>query len=340
MDGTKTGRFYGDPHGQFVGALKAAGEAAGMDFSKPYEDLAEAERDIALHGTGDRVYDIVWSYKRGNRAGDFAFRGPWKGFAALVAEEYGRKHADHRGEAMRVLMRDDPCPGLRREAAEARVARRDLPGARHRRPLRAHRGRVDRLLRGRGRRRAGGRAVAGRDGGRARRDPAPAPASSATSAWTTSASTGPRPRLSGGEAQRLRLAGLLGVRLTGVTFVLDEPTLGLHPRDTAKLVDLIRGLTAEGNTVVAVEHDLDVVRAADHVLDLGPGAGREGGRIVAEGTPREIESARRFGDRTLSRGPRRSGRACSRDLPDRRSRSSGPGPTISARSMSPSPPGS
>jgi len=97
--------------------------------------------------------------------------------------------------------------------------------------------------------------------------------------------------LSGGEAQRLRLAGLLGVRLTDVTFILDEPTLGLHPRDTEKLLGLIRDLTAEGNTVVAVEHDLDVVRAADHVLDLGPGAGREGGRIVAEGPPGAIERA-------------------------------------------------
>jgi len=95
--------------------------------------------------------------------------------------------------------------------------------------------------------------------------------------------------LSGGEAQRLRLAGLLGVRLTGVTFVLDEPTLGLHPRDTGKLLELFAGLTAEGNTVVAVEHDLDVVRAADHVIDIGPGAGRGGGLIVAEGPPAEIE---------------------------------------------------
>jgi excinuclease ABC subunit A len=98
----------------------------------------------------------------------------------------------------------------------------------------------------------------------------------------------PADTLSGGEAQRLRLAGLLGVRLTGVTFVLDEPTLGLHPRDTEKLLGLIRALTAEGNTVVAVEHDLDVIRAADHVIDLGPGAGREGGRITAEGPPAEI----------------------------------------------------
>jgi len=289
MDETRTGRFYGDPHGQFTAALKAAGDAAGLDFSKSWQDLTAAERDLALHGTGDRVYDIVWSYKRGRLAGDFRFRGPWKGFAALVAEEYERKHADRRGEAMRVLMRDDPCPvcgGRRLKAAALSVTYRGLNIA----DLAALT--VDRSL------------VFFEDGG--------APPPDARTAAVTEAVRGEIVRrlglirdvglgylsldrasatLSGGEAQRLRLAGLLGVKLTGVTFVLDEPTLGLHPRDTGRLVELIRGLTAEGNTVVAVEHDLDVVRAADHVLDLGPGAGRDGGRIVAEGPPAEIERA-------------------------------------------------
>ena len=176
MDGTKTGRFYGDPHGQYVAALEAAGAAAGIDFSKPYEDLSEAEREIALHGTGDRIYDIVWSYKRGNRAGDFKFRGRWKGFAALVAEEYERKHADHRGEAMRVLMKDEPCPGCggkRLKPASLAVTYRGLDIAG---PLRSHRGPSHRLLRRRDRSRAGRRPNRGRDGGRSRRDPAPPPA--------------------------------------------------------------------------------------------------------------------------------------------------------------------
>jgi len=129
MDGTKTGRFYGDPHGQYVAALSAAGAAAGLDFSKPYEDLSTGERAIALHGTGERAYDIVWSYRRGKRAGDFKFHGVWKGFAALVAEEYERKHADHRGEAMRVLMKDEPCPacgGKRLKTASLAVTYRGL----------------------------------------------------------------------------------------------------------------------------------------------------------------------------------------------------------------------
>ncbi|MFI7410943.1 excinuclease ABC subunit UvrA [Streptomyces sp. NPDC049627] len=101
----------------------------------------------------------------------------------------------------------------------------------------------------------------------------------------------PTPSLSAGEAQRLRLAALLGSGLTGVLYVLDEPTMGLHPSDTARLVDVLRRLRDLGNTVLVIEHDLDVLRAADHVVDVGPGAGRHGGRIVAQGTPEEVARA-------------------------------------------------
>ncbi|EFL34046.1 excinuclease ABC, A subunit [Streptomyces viridochromogenes DSM 40736] len=96
------------------------------------------------------------------------------------------------------------------------------------------------------------------------------------------------PSLSAGETQRLRLAALLGSGLTGVLYVLDEPTIGLHPSDTARLVGVLKRLRDLGNTVLVVEHDLDVLRAADHVVDVGPGAGRDGGRIVATGTPEEV----------------------------------------------------
>ncbi len=94
--------------------------------------------------------------------------------------------------------------------------------------------------------------------------------------------------LSAGESQRLRLAALLGSGLTGMLYVLDEPTIGLHPADTARLVHVLRRLRDLGNTVLVIEHDLDVLWAADHVVDIGPGAGRDGGRVVASGTPEEV----------------------------------------------------
>jgi excinuclease ABC subunit A len=96
------------------------------------------------------------------------------------------------------------------------------------------------------------------------------------------------PTLSGGEAQRIRLAAQLGSNLQGVCYVLDEPTIGLHPRDNLALLDTLERLRAKGNTLIVVEHDEDTIRRADHVIDLGPGAGTRGGRVVAEGTAAEL----------------------------------------------------
>jgi len=96
------------------------------------------------------------------------------------------------------------------------------------------------------------------------------------------------PTLSGGESQRIRLAGQIGRALTGVLYVLDEPTIGLHPRDNGRLVDALEKLRDLGNTVVLVEHDREVLSAADRLYDFGPGSGRYGGTITAQGTPQEL----------------------------------------------------
>lgn len=94
--------------------------------------------------------------------------------------------------------------------------------------------------------------------------------------------------LSGGEAQRIRLAGQLGAALSGVLYILDEPSIGLHQRDNERLLAMLRRLRDLGNTVVVVEHDRDTIDAADYVIDMGPGAGAQGGKVVAAGTPHEI----------------------------------------------------
>ncbi len=95
----------------------------------------------------------------------------------------------------------------------------------------------------------------------------------------------PTRTLSGGESQRTRLATQIGSQLTGITYILDEPSIGLHQRDNHRLISALKGLTEIGNTVLVVEHDKDIMLAADYIIDLGPGAGKFGGEIVAEGTP-------------------------------------------------------
>ncbi|MDR1471975.1 MAG: excinuclease ABC subunit UvrA [Synergistaceae bacterium] len=97
--------------------------------------------------------------------------------------------------------------------------------------------------------------------------------------------------LSGGESQRIRLATQIGSKLTGVLYVLDEPTIGLHPRDTNRLLDTLAAIRSIGNTVIVVEHDRDALKYADYVLELGPGAGENGGHVVIQGTPDKIEAS-------------------------------------------------
>jgi excinuclease ABC subunit A len=101
----------------------------------------------------------------------------------------------------------------------------------------------------------------------------------------------PMTTLSGGEAHRVRLAGQIGARLQGILYVLDEPSVGLHPRDNARLLDTLKGIRDLGNTVVVVEHDAETIRAADWVVDLGEGAGREGGRLMFQGPPGSIDGS-------------------------------------------------
>jgi excinuclease ABC subunit A len=102
----------------------------------------------------------------------------------------------------------------------------------------------------------------------------------------------PGPTLSGGEAQRIRLASQIGSGLTGVLYVLDEPTIGLHPRDNERLLEALKRLRDLGNTLVLVEHDREVIAAADYLLDFGPGAGDRGGEITAAGTPKQVTKSK------------------------------------------------
>lgn len=100
----------------------------------------------------------------------------------------------------------------------------------------------------------------------------------------------PARTLSGGESQRIRLATQIGSQLTGITYILDEPSIGLHQRDNQRLIDALKELTHIGNTVIVVEHDKDIMLAADYLIDLGPGAGRHGGEVVAEGKPEHFKN--------------------------------------------------
>jgi excinuclease ABC subunit A len=286
MNGHKAGRFYGDPRGQHMATLEAAASTLGLDVSLPWHALTAEARHLALRGAGERTFEVAWSYERGNRRGVHRFTAPWPGLLGLVRQEFDRTHADRRGDALAHLMVPVACTacGGARLMPEARAV--VFAGE----SIHTLLGRsVDESL-------AFFRAV---ESGAvpvrtlaitadlrvdlARRLTRLQDAGLGYLTLDRQATT-----LSGGEAQRVRLAAQLQSGLTGITYVLDEPTAGLHARDTARLIGLLQDLREVGNTVVVVEHDLDVVVAADHVIELGPGAGSDGGLVVAEGTPASL----------------------------------------------------
>lgn len=122
--------------------------------------------------------------------------------------------------------------------------------------------------------------------------------------------------LSGGELQRVRLSAQLGSGLTGILYVLDEPTIGLHPRDTGKLLTAMRGLVEHGNTVVVVDHDSDVIRAADHLVDMGPTGGHGGGYVLAQGPAKAVLSSEASVTAAALRAPmHKPERRCMKDVP-------------------------
>ncbi len=288
LDGSKTGRHYGEPHGQYVAILREVGQALGHDFDLPYGDLPPEAQRVAMRGTGEKVYHVVWRYDRKGRRGEHRFERTWPGFLTLVDAEYDRKHADRRGEAMEAVLSEGACETCKGERLQ--------PAARSVRFAGKTIGELcelttDEALSFFSRLDGGG-------------DVRPAPLSPRLAAITADARKGVgrilsvlsdlglgyvtaarrASSLSGGEARRLQMAAVLGSGLRGITYVLDEPTIGLHPSDTRGLLRILQRLRDLGNTVVLVEHDLEVIRNADLVVELGPGAGSRGGKVVAAGT--------------------------------------------------------
>ena len=286
MDGTKTGKFYGDPYGQYVAALKAVGLRHGLDLSLPWNGLDEPAKRMVLDGTGEEAYEVTWEFRREEHTGEHHFKGPWAGLVELVNREYRRKHADHRGEEMMNVMAVRECPAcggsrLRKESLEYRIGGQSIAGVSDL-PVSQIPGFLDSLV-------------------TVVTDPLKRLAAEKLASelqrrlrvlnnlglgYLTPAR--PAATLSNGESHRVRLATQAGSGLTGLTYVLDEPTVGLHPSDTGRLMEVIRMLRDAGNTIVMVEHDPVVIRSADWVIDIGPGAGRDGGRVLAAGTPEEI----------------------------------------------------
>jgi excinuclease ABC subunit A len=275
--------------GYYWQSLQAAAKYFGVDLDKPVKNLTTAQLDIVLHGTRGKEIPIKYKSARGH---EFTFAREFEGVIGNLERRYRETNSEYIRERITEYMSDKPCPTchgkrLRPEAIAVTVAGANIievtswPIQRTLEWINDLSGRKSALTRRQlaiaervikeTRSRLGFLVDVGLD------------------YLTLNRSAG---SLSGGEAQRIRLATQVGSRLVGVLYVLDEPSIGLHPRDNARLLNTLKGLRDLGNTVLVVEHDDETIREADWIVDLGPGAGELGGRIIAEGPLKSILSAR------------------------------------------------
>jgi len=274
-------RYLGEPRDIFAfKQLRAVLKTLDLDFETPIKDFPDEAMDILFEGGGDKKYDVSYDFRQDN----VTYKHSFKGLRNMIREKYEESNSNKQRDKAKAYMSKIECPEcgggrLNKEALSYRIddytidelVNMDINTLRHTinnldlnerqqkigsQVLKEVRDRVDFLLN------------VGLDYLTLDRE----------------AQT-----LSGGEAQRIRLATQIGTQLVGVLYILDEPSIGLHQRDNIKLIKSLETLRDLGNSVIVVEHDRETIEHADYVLDIGPGAGEYGGEIVTEGKPEDLD---------------------------------------------------
>jgi excinuclease ABC subunit A len=261
----------------------------GFDLETPFQDLSEEARQRVLYGSGDEEIGFLYMTEKGRPV---TRKHPFEGVIPNLERRWNETDSSTVREELGKLRHTKVCPAcqgsrLRAEARNVLIGNDDGPGQRRGRaifevealPLSACQGWFEALELEGGKRDIAERIVR---------------EISARLEFLNNVGLGylsldrSADTISGGEAQRIRLASQIGSGLTGVMYVLDEPSIGLHQRDNDRLIDTLKHLRDLGNSVIVVEHDEDMIRSADFVVDMGPGAGEHGGQIVAHGTPENL----------------------------------------------------
>lgn len=263
--------------------LAAVAKHFGFDVFTPIKNLAEDQYNALMYGSDERI-KFQMSMKNGDAY--WSHNSQWEGLIPQSVRLYGQTNSEYRREELEKFMKVLPCPTcdgkrLKEKVLAVRIAGKSIVDVtdlsvidsiqffEHLEPALSNKERdIARQVLKEIRSRLGFLEHVG------------------LGYLTLSRNAG---TLSGGEAQRIRLATQIGSNLMGVLYVLDEPSIGLHQRDNDRLIQTLKKLRDLGNTLIVVEHDEETIRSADHVLDIGPGAGIHGGWVVAEGTPEEIE---------------------------------------------------
>src|SRR5688500_1203532 len=274
---------WGEPRGQLANTvLPSLAAEFGFDLNTPWGQLPEPVRKILLHGSGDRK--ITFRYTAQKKKGTYV--GTWEGILGQLQRRHEETESDSVRRQVEEFMAELPChfcggKRLKPQALAVQVGGRGI-GEVVGMPIYSARDFFERIELSPRDLEIAGQIL------KEIRERLQFLVAVGLDYLTLERSAG---TLAGGESQRIRLATQIGSHLVGVLYVLDEPSIGLHQRDNGRLLETLKRLRDLGNTVLVVEHDEETIRSADWVVDLGPGAGREGGHVVAQGTPADVESA-------------------------------------------------
>lgn len=263
-------------------ALLAIAAHYHIDLDAPWDSLTQRQRDAIIYGSGQERIRFSWEHESGSRGEYYRI---WEGLASEIRRRYMQSGSDAMREYYTQYMSEQPCPDcqgarLRPESLAVRVAGRSIRDVTRMNVAQA----LDWARELPNQLNETERAIVG-DVLKEIRERLGFLHNVGLHYLTLDRAA---PTLSGGEAQRIRLASQIGSGLVGVMYILDEPSIGLHQRDNRKLLDSLLRLRDLGNTLIVVEHDLETMQAADWIIDFGPGAGVKGGQIVTAGTPEQV----------------------------------------------------
>ncbi|MBL6445412.1 ATP-binding cassette domain-containing protein [Fulvivirga sp. 29W222] len=281
--------YYADVHGQFMATLKEVAKQNHWNIDRPWQALEDEIKEVILYGTGDEIWEVTWEFTTKSRTGTQALTAKWRGFCNYIDEEYQRKLHNKSIQHIEDLLHDVECPvchgtRLKPELLNTKFLGKDIHALSSTD--------IDTCLR--------------------LMEPLDTQVDSVVlaishmvlptvkEAMNTMVELGlgylnldrAVSTLSGGERQRVTLAGQLSTHLFGVTYVLDEPTIGLDKGQVTALANALKRIVSNGNTVVVVEHDASFIQSADYMIEMGPGAGNLGGEVIYQGKVSDIARAK------------------------------------------------
>jgi excinuclease ABC subunit A len=285
LNANKTAQYFTNPEGQFIATLKEIAAQKKWDINLPWKNLSADIQDVILYGTGETEWQVQWEFKTKTRSGTQELTTKWLGFCNYINDEYDRRRNNKNIQSVLDLLHDIPCRLCEGNRLEphlltvkfankniAEICKMSIEACSKFFQIKHNNKSINAIL------------SLVLPPIQQQLDTLIALGLGYISMDRVTGS------LSGGEIQRIRLAGQLSSNLFGITYVLDEPTIGLDTLQVKTLINLLRALITKGNTVIVIEHDQAFIKASDYLIEMGPESGKNGGQVIYQGPTADIKN--------------------------------------------------